>query len=655
MKIRTKVSLLTSAVFLSVILIASLSVWTTNEITRLRDTIESGVELINRAQRLHGLMKDLMFDLFTPQTYRLLKDVLYTPRFQTARRDFRSAVLDFDSSVAAFMQSPRVKGMLRDQELRDAYDVAQIMIAKASERIDSFQEAIDRLYQYGAPTEDSLYKRLQTDAEEEFPRFFEEVRETSYYLTNSFESFLSHFIRSLKQESVAIQRQILVLFWAAAAGIGAVAISLSLLFARRLSQRIWKIQEGFRLVSQGDFTTRLDERTGDELGVLAARFNLFLGDLKRNIDSVQNLLRDVGQSITRRSGFDRIVELIVEASVNDSNADGAAVLMAETGDRLRVVRSAGRFPYPSGGQVPPGGTAGGDGGGIDIREIFSRMETVHVRERRSLDGGGEVGSLLALPLAVPQGGSAMLVAITEPSGPALTDLDRTNFETFVGYAALIIDNFFKHTELLERREAEYRALQSQIQPHFLYNVLNGLVGLNRMGDAKALENAIFSLKDMLRYILEKADRTTVGEEFAFLGRYCELQRMRFAERLALHIRCDPRAAAFRIPKLLLQPLVENAVIHGIEPLDRPGHLSIEAAVTRVDGKDTLRILVEDDGIGFCGREGTAGSIGIANVRKRMRIAFPDARLSIEGGPGAGTRVCMELPEVENGCSGLDRG
>ncbi|HEY9595211.1 MAG TPA: histidine kinase, partial [Spirochaetia bacterium] len=235
------------------------------------------------------------------------------------------------------------------------------------------------------------------------------------------------------------------------------------------------------------------------------------------------------------------------------------------------------------------------------------------------------------------------VAAAAPQA-SLSDLDFTTFRSFADYAALILDNFFKYKELLEKRDAEYRALQSQIQPHFLYNVLNGFVGLNRLGDTRSLESAIFSLKDMLRYILDGSRWTTVGDELAFLGRYCELQRLRFQERLVVSIRCDEAAAGVRIPKLILQPIVENAVIHGIEPLDRPGHLEIAACLDGDNGTRTARITVSDDGAGYSpGADETVERIGLTNVRERLLIASPEARLAITSGPGKGTRIALEIP------------
>ena len=652
MRIRSKISILTGGVFLAALLISSLSIWTLNVTARLRDTVDAGNRLIGTALALHGLMKDLMFDLFTPQTYLLLKDLLHTSRVQTTRADFRASLKEFDSSFSAFMQSPGVRGLLRDQELRDTYDTALIMTAKASTRIASFQAAIDTLFAAGMTGDSSLYMQLQTDKGIVVPQFFDEVRETSYYLTYSFESYLTHFIRSLQQESALIQRQVMIVFWSLTAAIGALTFILSLLFAARISNRIRSVEEGVRAVANGDFRARLSIRTTDEFGALADHFNLFMKELKKNVDSVQSLMRDVGESLTRRPSFRRILSLIVEAAVKDSRADGAAVFILDPENGLVRASSAGDFPA-----VEPG-TGGAPGPETEIRlhELFEQRDSVFIRERRTLGSGHVLESFMAFPLVTTQGTLGMLCVDTAPPHASLTDLDFSNFGSFAEYAALIIDNFFKYKELVEKRDAEYRALQAQIQPHFLYNVLNGLIGLNRMGDSRTLESAIFSLKDMLRYILDQGRWTTLGEELRFLGRYCELQKMRFSERLVVTIRCDAEVADVRIPKLILQPIVENAVIHGIEPLDRSCHLEITAEQLRANGTRGARIFINDDGVGYiASATHSEERIGLTNARERLQISYPDARLSIASAPGSGTRICIEIPEGRQGGEDPDRG
>jgi two-component system sensor histidine kinase YesM len=198
---------------------------------------------------------------------------------------------------------------------------------------------------------------------------------------------------------------------------------------------------------------------------------------------------------------------------------------------------------------------------------------------------------------------------------------------------------------LRKREAEYNALQSQIQPHFLYNTLNGFMALNRIGKSAQLEEAILSLSGMLRYTLEHNEWTTLGEEFGFLKQYCELQRIRFEERLKVTIEVDKETEHLKIPKLLLQPLVENAIIHGIEPKDGPGHLRLRSQIVAVKPSEfRFRITIDDDGVGFAQEvEGTKESVGLLNVKERLRIAYANANLSVRSDSGQGTEVIVEIP------------
>jgi two-component system, sensor histidine kinase YesM len=213
----------------------------------------------------------------------------------------------------------------------------------------------------------------------------------------------------------------------------------------------------------------------------------------------------------------------------------------------------------------------------------------------------------------------------------------------------LIDREYK--AVLNQRNAEHRALLSQIQPHFLYNTLNGFIGLNRLKDSAGLEKAILELSSMLRYILEGEEWVQLGDEITFIRQYCNLQQLRFQDRLSIAIHCDSGVEAFKIPKLLLQPLVENALIHGIEPIARACTLSVTAEVTVDDSFGSarhLKIAIRDNGRGFDPQAltGKAG-LGLANVRERLILAFRDSRLSVSSQIDSGTHIIIEIPIQEN--------
>jgi two-component system, sensor histidine kinase YesM len=202
----------------------------------------------------------------------------------------------------------------------------------------------------------------------------------------------------------------------------------------------------------------------------------------------------------------------------------------------------------------------------------------------------------------------------------------------------------EYRAVLNQREAEYHALQSQIQPHFLYNTLNGLVGLSRLNDRVGLEKAILALSGMLHYTLEGDDWVRLEEEITFIQKYCNLQQLRFPDRLRVEISCEETIREIRVPKLILQPLVENSVIHGVEPISRPCTVSISAVLRSDNEQQRVVITVADDGAGFDAEaDGHGGRLGIANVRERLNAVFPGYTFAVASQVNSGTQTVIEIP------------
>lgn len=221
-----------------------------------------------------------------------------------------------------------------------------------------------------------------------------------------------------------------------------------------------------------------------------------------------------------------------------------------------------------------------------------------------------------------------------------------SFDEMLDRISDLIDREYK--AVLSRRNAEYLALQSQINPHFLFNTLNGFLALNRSGKSDRLDNAIRDLTGMMRYSLEsRKGWATVAEEFDFVERYCNIQKIRFEERLSFELYYDEAAGGCKIPKLLLQPLVENSVIHGIEKLSRQGFVEMRAEVIEKQGEAFLQILIMDNGAGFdVEKQENEKSVGLANVRERLSFAYPLSVFTIESKPGDGTVVKIEIPQKD---------
>lgn len=198
----------------------------------------------------------------------------------------------------------------------------------------------------------------------------------------------------------------------------------------------------------------------------------------------------------------------------------------------------------------------------------------------------------------------------------------------------------EYIAVINQRNAEYAALQSQIQPHFLYNTLNNFIGLNRIGDKEALEQGILDLTGMLRYILNKEDMVPLSEELTFIRRYCELQKLRFRDKLEFVFDCDELQSSYLIPKLLFQPIIENAVVHCVEEVNRKIHIKV--VIKLVGG--SLMILLSDDGDGFdIEKAERKGSIGISNVRERLKFMYRNSSFLINSRMGEGTEVKIEIP------------
>jgi len=197
--------------------------------------------------------------------------------------------------------------------------------------------------------------------------------------------------------------------------------------------------------------------------------------------------------------------------------------------------------------------------------------------------------------------------------------------------------------LLENRlnEARLHTLQAQLQPHFLFNALNGIATLVRR-DPAAAEEMITSLSDLLRLALGQSRQQEIplAQELDFLNRYLEIQQMRFQDRLSVGRDIEPAALACAVPALLLQPLVENAIRHGLEPSGEPGMVSLRAA----RHGDRLVLTVEDNGVGL-GQGGVGGTgVGLTNVRERLAALYPGGHeFAIGDRPGGGVTVRISLP------------
>lgn len=188
--------------------------------------------------------------------------------------------------------------------------------------------------------------------------------------------------------------------------------------------------------------------------------------------------------------------------------------------------------------------------------------------------------------------------------------------------------------------SQLEALEMQLQPHFLFNTLHAISALMYQ-DVEAADRMIARLSGLLRASLQSTPRQRVPlrEELEFLRGYLDIEQARLGDRLTVTTTIEPETLDAAVPNLILQPLVENAVRHGIAPYRRPGHICIDA---RRAG-DGLEIEIRDDGPGLAGKPPGAG-IGLGNVRARLaRLYGPAHRFELRDGAPRGLTVTLALP------------
>lgn len=236
--------------------------------------------------------------------------------------------------------------------------------------------------------------------------------------------------------------------------------------------------------------------------------------------------------------------------------------------------------------------------------------------------------------------------------------DRKRLLSAAGEVANHVSTQLELAELQESKErlarAEVRALRAQISPHFIYNALNTVASFIRTDPERARE-LLMEFADFTRYSFRQAgEYTTLAEELKNIDRYLMLERARFGNRLAVKVQVAPEVLSVVLPFLALQPLVENAVRHGLAGKVEGGTVTLTAE----DSASECLITVEDNGVGMdpqALREDnrdahlSGAHVGLGNVDDRMRSAFgPDYGLVVETERGAGTKISLRVPKFRAG-------
>ena len=203
-------------------------------------------------------------------------------------------------------------------------------------------------------------------------------------------------------------------------------------------------------------------------------------------------------------------------------------------------------------------------------------------------------------------------------------------------------------------QAELRFLRAQISPHFIYNALTAIESFVRT-DPEWARELLVEFADFTRYSFRSHGQfVTLAEELRLVDTYLALERARFGDRLAVTLQVAPEVLGVVLPSLILQPLVENAVRHGLEPSQGMGTISIGIA----DADNEATITIEDDGVGadpghlrrVLSGNAEGDGVGLHNVDERLRAVFGEGHgLTIESGVGAGTKVMLRIPKF---CAGV---
>jgi len=253
------------------------------------------------------------------------------------------------------------------------------------------------------------------------------------------------------------------------------------------------------------------------------------------------------------------------------------------------------------------------------------------------------------PLTVEERVVGTLAAYASSTSPALVRASN-EVARWVSTQLELAELESSRTRLVE---AEVRALRAQISPHFVYNSLTAIASFVRTDPERARE-LLLEFADFTRYSFRRhGEFTTLAEELRSIDRYLLLERARFGDRLQVTVQVAPEVLPVSVPFLSVQPLVENAVRHGLEGRPGPGHVTI---VARDVGAEA-HISVEDDGVGVdpdAVRRTLAGQpdgdgVGLGNVDERLRQVYGDEYgLVVETAPGAGTKVSMRVPKFRAG-------
>ena len=343
--------------------------------------------------------------------------------------------------------------------------------------------------------------------------------------------------------------------------------------------------------------------------------------------------RFVDRVVLRRADYRKVVD---EVAATIASLDTEDEVLACTCSLLAAALWAGQATWRDGTRVAPG------------------FPSVHVLFR-------DLRQEATVAVATTDPPAYVLEIGSLAGGRVLLSDDLRLLETAAAVAGRRIDAIRLTRERVQRRlresemrelatDAELRALRAQLNPHFLFNALNTISYLMRAAPSRAQET-LYRLTELLRAVLRRSEGAlvTLAQEIEIVEAYLGIEKARFEERLTIVIDVPPELRSLPVPPLILQPLVENAVKHGITPLREGGCVRVSARLAEDAGDESaqLHLVVHDTGIGVCDAElarGRRTGIGLSSIEQRLERQYgPRAAMELRSQRGSGTTVEIRLP------------
>lgn len=318
MRIRDKFIGILGIVFLNVLVIVALSLFAMAELQRYQTTAERGAEVITRSRSMFTLLKDLSITAFAPDTYGRLKDVFYYEKFDTTLGNWEASVEEFRSAFGTFMSDFTIRQLVAtDVLVGDEYRTADTMSDKAFGRLDSVRLGFHKLATSGILNGDDYYLRIMASPDRQIAGLFSEVRGTSYYLKNNFESYMNHFVKAITDRVNETRNTLTWFFLAITLFSVVVSLTLAMVFGNRILKNVNTLKAGMAQISRGDFSHHIQVRSQDELGDLARKINSLADELKTNVDRLLHVTRDIGSEIDAEVNLETIRQVIVDTAARD--------------------------------------------------------------------------------------------------------------------------------------------------------------------------------------------------------------------------------------------------------------------------------------------------------------------------------------------------